>query len=226
MRTRSFTIIEILVAVIIIGILVTLVLIPAYQSAIDASQERVCEANLQALKTALDIYAMEHDVMPGSLSELSDSYTRRAYAHVMKEYNGYNRIMVNLAAAIVSWDERGRAYAQNFMRQYLTKGDLKTMTCPADTTPPPGGVSYGLNANLAGISTLVYRSLPADIILIGDCDVATFNNVAGFSYRHSMVGGNGKTKAITRGGTLLSAREDEGSGGELRNSNIHISHYY
>jgi prepilin-type N-terminal cleavage/methylation domain-containing protein len=209
MRTKAFTLYEILITIVILGILVTLVLIPAYQGALNASQEQVCTANQQVLKTALDIYAMEHDAMPGSLSELPGSYTRRAYAKVM---TGYTKFVTKIATAIISWDERGKAYAQNFMRNYLTKGDLKLMTCPSDSTPPSsGGISYGLNAGLAGMSSARYKALPANVLILADSDSATLANIGSFTYPHgkTLLNYRGKVNAITKGGTKQTVRQDD-----------------
>jgi competence protein ComGC len=213
MNRRSFTIIEIVVAMVIVAILTTLVIIPAYQSALASSQEKICAENQELLKNALDIYAMEHDVMPGSLSELPASYTRRAYAQRVKEHTVYDRIMLSLAGAIISWDQRGNAYAQNFMRTYLTKGDIKIMTCPSDTTPPPGGVSYCLNANLAGKSSSVYKHLAGNIILIADCDnangVFSSGNTLSFRHNRTLFNAAGKANMITRNGSQRSVATSE-----------------
>ncbi|MBN2483057.1 MAG: hypothetical protein JXD21_02485, partial [Candidatus Omnitrophica bacterium] len=54
--------------------------------------------------------------------------------------------------------------------------------CPSDTTPPPGGVSYGINSGLVGAygktvrgETRVYWADIGDFdVIVADCDSASF----------------------------------------------------
>jgi len=78
MRSHGLTLIEVLLGIIVVSILVTLAF-PTYRmNVVEDSRARVCEAHLRTLKTGLDIYAAENDVMPGDLSQLPSSYVNRA----------------------------------------------------------------------------------------------------------------------------------------------------
>mgnify|MGYP001590185566 CR=1 FL=1 len=69
MRKAGFTLMEMMLVVVVIGILATLGF-PAYKNVIEDSKAKVCQTNLRVISAALDIYAMEHDSIPGDLSKL------------------------------------------------------------------------------------------------------------------------------------------------------------
>lgn len=179
MKKRAFTIMEIIIVVAVIGILATLAF-PAYKNVIENSKARVCETNLQALNTALEIYAMDHDVMPGDLSELPPEDVQKAYARILQEKGAWK---IKLAYFIVGQEQRGLVYAG--LLTNLAGGNISLMTCPADHTPPAeGGISYGLNSALASMTSQVYRALPASALLIGDSDTTTFTSESSLKERH------------------------------------------
>jgi len=170
---------EIIIALVIVGILATLG-IPAYQNAIEGSRARVCETNLRALKTSLDIYAMDHDTMPGSLGALPQEYINKAYAQVMQRPDAWK---TKLANAILDWSERGLAYAYPNFLFILAQRNIGMITCPGAEYRPREGTgldeilspSYGLNPVLKLMNSTTYRKLPARTILISDCDAVELN---------------------------------------------------
>ena len=210
-KDKAFTLIELVIVVVVIGVLSTLA-VAGYQSSIEGSKSKVCATNEQMLKTALDIYSMEHDTMPASLSAIPDSYKERAYAMVMRGANGW---WTRLAARVVEIDGAGRAYAQSFMRDVLLKGNLKVMTCPSDDTPPTasGGTSYALNDAIVGLTAAQYRDAADDIVLIVDSNNATFpaSDDAPMLYRHgkTIFNSEGASNMITAKGIVYPAKKTE-----------------
>ena len=180
MRKKAFTLTEIVVVIVIIGFLATLGF-PYYQSVVEDSKAKVCDANLKAQKKALDIYAMEHDSVPADLTQLSPNDIKRAFAEILK---GKGAWKIKLAYSIVGWEQRGLAYAE-FLTDIIAKGDKSMLTCPADSTPATkGGRSYGISSALANMSYQAYQNLPANTLLIGDCENATFTGATQLSETH------------------------------------------
>lgn len=179
MKKKAFTMMEILIVVVIIGILATLGF-PAYQNVIEDSKATVCEANLEALNTGLEIYAMEHDQMPGDLSELSPEYIQKAYTRILQEKGAWK---IKFAYYIVGWEQRGLAYAG--LLTDIAGGNIKLMTCPAAL---PGERSYGINSGLLNMSSQGYQALSGDTLFIGDYTAPTFTSYAQLTERHKHYG--------------------------------------
>jgi hypothetical protein len=187
MRSHGLTLIEVLLGGIIVALLIT-VAFPTYRlNIMEDAKARVCESHLRTLKTGLDIYAAENDVMPGDLSQLPSSYINRAYAQLM---NGRGAWRFKLAAALVRWDRRNTALASvdkspAGLMHVISRGDIELLTCPSDSTPPDqGGISYGLREGIKGITSAAYRDLPRDAVVIADCDGATFEQRGQLAMRH------------------------------------------
>ncbi|MBU1124876.1 MAG: prepilin-type N-terminal cleavage/methylation domain-containing protein [Candidatus Omnitrophica bacterium] len=173
---KSFTLVELLIVVVIIGILGTFV-VPTYRNIIEDSKSKVCQVNVDTINAALEVYAMEHDSIPGSLSELPARYLERAYAFILEERK-HEAWKLKLARLIIEFDQRGLAYAQSTLRDTL-RGKLgnSVFVCPSD---PSGGPSYGFNAAIAGASHAEFQRLRAeqDILLVGDSTAGTFTGTA------------------------------------------------
>lgn len=214
MNKKSFTIMEVIVAVVIIGILATLGF-PGYKGMVENQKAKVCQQNLEALKRALDIYAMENDTLPGDLSELPVRYIQKAYAQILQEKGAWK---IKLAYFIVDLEKRGLAFAQqeeedsqSFLTDILAHGDIKIITCPADHTPPTkvGGQvrnrSYGMNSALKNLSSSDYRNLASGIYIIADCESPEFSGTSGLSSRHehaSLFSSDNYAQAVTKGDAI------------------------
>jgi hypothetical protein len=150
---------------------------------VENSKAKICETNLKVQQASLDIYAMEHDSMPASLSLIPDQCLRRAYAKVLSEKGAWK---IKLAHWIVDISERNFAFA-SFLSDEIVRGHKSSLICPKDPNPAMhGGVSYGLNSRLAGMSSRVYRNLSDQAVLIADCDTTTFSetDVGTLAKRH------------------------------------------
>jgi len=212
MKERAFTLIELVLVVVVLGILATIA-IPTYENIIADSESRVCQTNLEALDNALDIYVMSHDVMPGSLSELAPQDIQKAYARILQQKGAWK---TRLAYYIIGYKQRGLAYAS--LLSDIAEGNLKLITCPSDDTPPPAGVSYGLNSILKNMTNIVYRGIPVDTAIIGDCQTSEFTEEAGLDFRHEKQSILTLTKkcsanAITKNHKIKKIRGGGGGGG-------------
>ena len=73
-RTQSagFTLLELMVVMLIIGILATLA-IPRYTAAVKSAREAVLKEDLHVMRTAIDSYTMDKQKAPQALSDLVES---------------------------------------------------------------------------------------------------------------------------------------------------------
>jgi len=182
MVKKSFALMELIITIVIVGILATIA-VPIYRNIIEDAEAKVCQANLKVLDAALNIYVMENDAMPGDLSNLSPTMIKKAYAQVMRQENAWK---IRLAYSIVGWQERGLAYAG--LLHDLARGDIGSITCPADRTPPKeGGVSYGLNAVLRNMRIQDFKALPNNTLVIADNEAAAFNDSSSLAARHAHI---------------------------------------
>ncbi len=169
MEKKAFSIVEIVVAIVIVGILATLG-IPTYQNVLESSKEKVCTTNLKTLQKGLDIYIMEHGTVPGTLSELKREHLEKAYAQVMSEKGAWK---ARLAYLIVEGPQWGLVYAQ---------GDyLPHLRCPKNPNISPTAISYGLNDRVTPLSVAEYKALSSNAVTIADADSGTFSYFAGNS---------------------------------------------
>jgi len=186
LKKKSFTLVEIIIAIIILGVLATIAY-PLYQNTIENAKVKVCETNLKAIEAAIEIYGLENDEMPGSISKLRPEHLRKAWAKVLKEENPW---IIKFSYLIIDLEKGGFAYAQdNFFQRYLG-GEIKLITCPKDKTPPQEiagaifGVSYGINERIAGKSYSVFKNLAHNTIIVADCESKTFRIEKDLAKRH------------------------------------------
>jgi len=71
-RLRGFTLIEILIVIVILGLLISLVA-PTMFSKVASSKRKTAEAQMQMLSTALDTYRLDVGRYPAKLEELRSS---------------------------------------------------------------------------------------------------------------------------------------------------------
>jgi hypothetical protein len=170
--------------------------LPIYENVVEDAKAITCEANVKALSLALGIYAMEHDALPGSISQLPSEYIKRAFVTLLQQKDAWK---IRLAYAIVDWQKRregkGFAYAQggvpattHFLRDVISRGDFKMVTCPSDKrslSDRPGG-SYGVNAALQSMKYSEFQDLPPYTLIVADCNNPTFNenDPSTLAFRH------------------------------------------
>lgn len=164
MKKRAFSLVEILVVVVIIGILATIGL-PYFQNLVESSKEKSCETNLLTLQKAVEIYTMEHDNVPASLSQLKDKDIQRAYASVMSGKDAWQR---RLAYFLVEGPQWGIAYAQ-------TSFGMPHLRCPNNPDTSSTQISYGLNSALSGMTSILYKNLLGDVVIVADSVSTTFS---------------------------------------------------
>ncbi len=63
MRSHGFSLVELVVVIVIIGIIAAIA-VPRMSNAVAGARESVLKADLRALRTAIDLYAIEHDGSP------------------------------------------------------------------------------------------------------------------------------------------------------------------
>lgn len=186
------TLSELMMAVLIIGILAS-VSVPIVRSTIDKSKAKVCETNLRMLRAAIEVYGLENDVLPASLSQLNTEQFKKAWARVLKEDN---LLLIKLAYFIMDLQDQGMAYAQTaFVDRYLS-GDTKYLRCPEDKRTASAGsplVSYGLNEVFtSGTVTFDQYRMAQEgsgcYLILADSDSRAVNETTQVAARH----GSGK----------------------------------
>lgn len=147
MKRKSFTLVEILVALIILSILASLS-VAIYQKTVDTNNERICAQNLKVLQAAIDIFAVENDTIPAVLSQLTPRHIYLAQSRVIGERKENFlsialRKMFSTEPALADPETEGEL----FRRRYLS-GKKEVFCDPADNNcnpncvPSPSCVSY------------------------------------------------------------------------------------
>ncbi|NQT46631.1 MAG: prepilin-type N-terminal cleavage/methylation domain-containing protein [Candidatus Omnitrophica bacterium] len=181
---RSFTLIEILVSLAIIGIVVALI-IPGVQSVRCNAQVVKCISNLRQLGLSCIMYEQDYDALPGSLAEVMP-YKKSRYA----ESSDHS---LEHSFAIKS------AHAQYLGPYYQDNREI--LKCPA---APDLDVGYALNSYVRGVPT---RDLKG-ILLMADSDLNDTNKfittIEDLGFRHckkrraNLIGANLETKSVTK----------------------------
>ncbi|MCX7926756.1 MAG: hypothetical protein N2606_01250 [Candidatus Omnitrophica bacterium] len=168
---KSFTFLEILTTIVILGIISFLALIPLAQW-VENSKAKTCEANLRLIKHALDLYMLDHDYGPQSLSHLPKRY----FSYACSQLNNKRRI-IKLSGLSEYITSCSIAFAEPFIYT-LAEFDLNLISCPKDNTPPTktgGQTSYALYKGLIDMGIKRYQQLNSTVVLIGDSDEFSFN---------------------------------------------------
>ena len=197
-RKRAFTIMELMVAVVILTIVVSMASV-GYAQYRDKVAMLVDETNQKVLLAAVKLYAYDTNALPGSLSQLRPRDVERAYAQVTDGKRPYTLLaflqeqvgLFNIAEAAVIASPGGPLPDKYFGGGQVTQAQKwKLLTCPMDPTPPSaGGVSYGLHADAANkpLSWLLdpgNANLSAWQNCIVESDIANPTNAADFVRRH------------------------------------------
>lgn len=150
MRRKGFTLIEILVVITIIGVLIAL-LLPAVQSAREASRRSQCANNLRQLGIALNAYAKDHGVFPQGDNGAGFS------AHAMllpylEQITLYHSINFNI----------GSDTDTIYTNRTVFWSSISVFLCPSDIRPVgPGRTNYAGNGGY-GIQKFGFNGLFAD----------------------------------------------------------------
>jgi hypothetical protein len=173
-----------------------------YNRAIAYAKSTVCQTNLRALETAIDLHTLETDALPASLGQLKLEHIEKGYAREMEDKGWLKK----LSFFLIKMNSSREAYAQ-----FLTPENLKTyggseavFHDPADHN---GGASYGINGNLAGKDL---SKIDKDELLIADSDHYVFTSPEQLAGRH-----RGKAFVITKRGALLELN-NEGEGDDKK----------
>lgn len=142
---KSFTLIEILAAVIIIAVLAGFSLV-SYQKTLESGDKRVCEKNLQLLQAAIDIYTLENDSLPISLSSIKPQQWQKAYARIESHHSQRNKFLAFIKNIFII--KPATAQSLPSLASYYNY-EKRILRCPADKpqSPDAGYTSYNLNTS-------------------------------------------------------------------------------
>ncbi|MDD5347698.1 MAG: prepilin-type N-terminal cleavage/methylation domain-containing protein, partial [Candidatus Omnitrophica bacterium] len=87
MQKKALTFLEILIVVVIVAIMSTLATLFGLQ-VVEGSKARICATNIKVVKNALDLYMLDHDFAPQSLTQLHPGYIGRAQAGLRQRNDG------------------------------------------------------------------------------------------------------------------------------------------
>ena len=141
LKIRAFTVLELMVAVVILTVIVSLSSV-GYSKYRDKAAMLVDETNLKVLSAAAKLYAYDTNSLPSSFSQLRDGDLRRAYALVTEGKRPYTLFaFLQEQAGLLDIAE-----ATRIPDRYLGDSPARVLKCPMDDAPP----SYGLHALAAG----------------------------------------------------------------------------
>jgi prepilin-type N-terminal cleavage/methylation domain-containing protein len=153
-RRRAFTLVELLVVIAIIGILVAL-LLPAVQSAVEASRRTQCGNNLRQLGIALQAYHGAHNILPYGGWCLWEGpeppptiESRGSMLHLILPHIEQQQIYDELFN--VGNQYPGFNLTDKFMEQHpqfatLRKHKISVYVCPSDDSRAVNTGNYGLS---------------------------------------------------------------------------------
>lgn len=139
MSKKAMTLLEIVMVVVVLGIVASLG-IPAYNNIQEEAMAKIDRTNLFAIKSALDIYMMEHDGLPGNLSQIPKRYFDDAYAKIINSPDGWK---IRLAQFVLDQADKKMAYAFDFPRSDHSGSHSSggTSNPPSISLPAPAATS-------------------------------------------------------------------------------------
>ena len=125
MKKKAFTLVEIMIALIIVSVVVSLSIV-TFQKTIEANNDRICRQKLKVLQGAIEIYALENNALPVTLSRLTPEQIHLAYEKVIgkPKENRLAGFFNNLMGVKPLFADLGKYYGN----------DPKVRRCPADKT--------------------------------------------------------------------------------------------
>ncbi len=189
---RGFTLIELIVVLAIVLVLSSIAMY-LHQRGLAHARKTVCQTNLRALQTAIELYVAENGDLPGTLTHLKLEHLEKAYAKAIKD-RGW---LIKAYTFLIKLDESDHAYAQFLTYENLKEygATEKIFHCPADHN---GGASYGMNSDIEGE---MWADVGEDVILIGDSDNYIFNTTDQLTKRHKS-----KAFAISKSGEIVEVK--------------------
>lgn len=137
----GFTLIEILVVITIVGLLVAL-LLPAVQSAREASRKLGCVNNLKQYGIGLHQYDSDYGSFPSGISGRTQFSFHVLLMPYMEQTNAYNQINFNNISIM-----------EAFANSTVGRSKISTLQCPSDTytsLQTPGDLIAPNKTNYAG----------------------------------------------------------------------------
>lgn len=206
-QNRGFTIMELMVAVVILGILASMALV-GYQGYRDRAALMVDETNQKVLQAAVKLYAYDHNALPASLSDLRPRDFQRAYALVIEGRKPYT-LLAYLQENLGVMTAEAHVGAPGPLHPEYYQNNVNILRCPSDTN---GGVSYQISNVFSGtpLSTLL-NPLNAGSTLIFESDTAGngANPATAIVFRH----GGARIAVITTVGGVRKRQESSTNAG-------------
>jgi len=163
MSKKALTLLEIMVVVVVVGIIASLG-VPVYNNIQEEAMAKIDRTNLFVIKSALDIYMMENDGLPGNLSQIPQKYFDNAYAVIMDSADGWK---IRLAQFILDQKDKKLAYAFDFPRDHHRGGRSPTPpgNPPAAPVSPPATTPVVPPAPTPVVTPPAPGGVPADQFL-------------------------------------------------------------
>lgn len=133
MKKIGFTFLEVLVAIVILTVVASLS-IATYQKTVNTNRDTLCLQNLKVLQAAIDIYTLEKDTLPTTLSQLEPRHIYLAYEKVVGK-----RRENPLFSALRNILGIKPALAQSLAKYYASQRNV--FICPNDM----GRIAPGVN---------------------------------------------------------------------------------
>lgn len=142
MKKLAFTLVEVLVALIIIAVLAALS-ITTFQKTVQTHNDKLCQENLKVLQGAVEIYTLENNALPVTLSQLTSEQINLAYSKVIGTHrdNKFLAFFKNVFGI-------KSALATTLPAKYYGN-NTKVLKCPADTGSAT--ISYQVNGAITDL---------------------------------------------------------------------------